>query len=133
MTKSVSHLLGVLEVAGHYRGKDAERKLQAIQDLKESSINGHDILAVIDDDANTEPITVKHWGYDYRCAKGCDHNPAPYGIKRHFGINLIVNGDWNMMTSPLCFEINPYAQIAITGMVIAYSGQRKELVIYENL
>lgn len=122
-----SILFGILEIAGHYRGKDGQRKLKALANLRESKINGHDVLAVIHDSIDEEPKTVKHFGYDIRCANGCDHDPLPWGVKRYFGIHLIVSGDWDIANYPLRYWVNPNAQIMVTGKVLPFDGQRTEL------
>ena len=117
-----SILFGILEIAGHYRGKDSQRKLRAFGDLRKATINGHDVLAVIAD-TNEEPTDVQYFGYSYRT----NGDPLPWGVKRYFGINLVVSGDWDMLTYPLTFWINQHAQISITGKVSLYDGQRHEL------
>ena len=121
-----SILFGILEIAGHYRGKDGQRKLRTFDNLRKATINGHDVLAVIAD-TDEEPTTVKHFGYDHRCTNGCNHETMPWGVKRYFGINLIVSGDWDMLTYPATYWVNPHTQISITGKVSLYDGQRHKL------
>ena len=122
-----STLFGILEIAGHYRGKDARRKITALQCLRTATINGHDILTVIDTEQGVEPTTVDHYGYDYRCEGGCNHEPLPWGVKRYFGIHLVVSGDWDMLTYPLLYWVNPNAQIAVVGKALPHDGPRNAL------
>lgn len=119
----ISILFGILEIAGHYRGKDGQRRLRAIDGLRKATIDGHDVLAVIAD-TNEEPTPVKYFGYDCYHTNG---DPMPWGVKRYFGINLIVSGDWVMPLSPLRYWVNAHAQISITGKTMAYDGPRHEL------
>ena len=112
----VSVLFGILEIEGHYQGKDDQRKLAAFADLRKATINGHDILAVIAD-ANEKPVTVKH--------NDCSHDPA---IKRYFCFNLIVAGDWDMLTYPVRYQVNCHTQVEITGMTLPYDGKRAGLL-----
>lgn len=122
-----SILFGILEIAGHYRGKDGQRKLEALADLREASINGQNVVAVIHDSIDEEPTTIKHFDYDIRCALVCPHDPLPWGVKRYFGIHLIVAGDWDLVNYPLRYWVNTNAQIVITGKVMPFDGQRTEL------
>jgi len=126
-----SVLFGILEVAGHPSGEDARRILRrihnALQDLRTATINGHDVLAIIDADQGAKPITVDHYGYNNRCRNGCDHEPVPWGVQRYFGINLVVSGNWDILNAPLRYWVNSDAQIDLTGKVLVHQGKRNPL------
>jgi len=122
----VSILNVILECAGHYRGKDIQRKLAAIEDLRKSTLNGHDVLAVIVQQRE-QPTHTPHFGHDYRCASHCEHDPLPWGVKRYFGITLVVSGDWDMVNYPLRYWVNSNCQIDVTGEILPYEEKRREL------
>ena len=131
----ISTLSAILEIAGHPNGKDRRRKLDTLADLRKAIINGHKVLSVIDVDYyNTEPTTIPHYGHDYRCINGCTHDPLPWGVKRYFGIYLVVSGDWDT-DDPIRYWINPNAQIVITGKLLPCNDddQRHELVEVTSL
>lgn len=82
-------LNAILELEGHYRGKDADRYSRAIEELKRSNINGAPIVYATHD-FNEQPTTVPDFGHDYRCR--CE-NPLPHGVKRYFSVTLYVEGE----------------------------------------
>ena len=122
-----SILFGILEVAGHPNGKDARRALDALQDLRAATLNGHDVLAVIDTYNGAEPTHIEHYGYSYLCTDGCDHEDLSWGVERYFGINLVVSGDWDIATYPLRYWVNSHAQIVVVGKTGIHAGKRNAL------
>ena len=72
----------ILELAGHYRGKDADRYSRAIDELKQSIVGASTVLYV-EHDFNEQPTTVPDFGHGYRCQ--CKEH-LPHGVKRYFSL-----------------------------------------------
>jgi hypothetical protein len=82
-------LSAILELAGHYRGRDVTRYNKAIEELRRAVIKGLPVYYVTHDPAE-EPTHVPDFGHDHRCR--CE-NPLSHGVKRYFSIQLYVEGE----------------------------------------
>lgn len=121
----------ILEIEAHANGgrHDIDRFLKAIEDLRHSSINTHAVQDVITT-TNDEPMLVKHFGYDYKCKVACNHTLPPYGVKRYFGVSLVIQGYNRPEAFHFLFgtyKINDFARIDICSYTSPYTGERKEL------
>src|ERR1043165_2644765 len=79
----------ILELGGHYRGKDVQRYDAAIEELQRSTIGDWPVMFVIRN-SSEQPTTVPCFGHNYRCQ--CQQ-PTPHGVKRYFSVTLIVEGE----------------------------------------
>lgn len=82
-------LSAILELEGHYRGRDVMRYSNALEELRRSVINGLPVYYLTYDIAE-EPTHIPDFGHDHRCR--CE-NPLPHGVKRYFSIMLYVEGE----------------------------------------
>ena len=77
---------GILEIAGHYQGKDKERLYRVLSQLRGATIAGHSIAFEVHD--SNDFIKIPGFGYrDYHT----DVEPAPWGVFRYFGIRLFMD------------------------------------------
>jgi len=116
----------ILEIEGHYRGKDGQRLIATLEDIQRSSIEGKDIIAI---HYHEEPTKVIHYGYNYLCRDHCQHEPASYGIYRYFNVTIIVDGE---LSNPFVkLQPNNYSRLEICGHDMPYTGERREMLKVE--
>ena len=119
----------ILEIEAHANGnhKDVQRHIKTLQDLRESQIYGHNVVAVITTNLD-QPANVKHFGYDYRCKAVCKHEPTPYGILRYFGTTLVITQPAEFGSDLFgTYQVNSIARVTICGVEMPYKGARNNL------
>lgn len=119
--------MAILEIEGQPNGKDGQRYLNVVAKLNNSSVNGSKILHIITQH-DDEPCRVKHYGYDFRCSNGCNHELASYGILRYFGVTLIIEhdpqNDANLFGT---YQIDNNSHLIISGHTIPEDHEYNEL------
>jgi len=130
---STTRLSCILEILGHPNGKDGNRKLETLNALRWATLHGHDVLFVVDTQVGEEPRDILHFGYNYRCEASCSHDPEPWGVKRYFGICLIVGGDWDLTSYPLDYLVTPRARLSVVIKGTPHLGERHALKPVEEI
>jgi len=101
----------VLEIAGHYRGKDTQRYDQAIDNLRRAKL-GDSPIVYVQHDFREQPVTVPDFGHHHGCQ--C-LDPQPHGVKRYFSVVLYCEGE---PTADVLgdYELNTNARVAVCGI-----------------
>lgn len=117
----------ILEIEGHANGKDADRYLRTLSDIRQSAINSHTVVDVITkDDTLSNDCRVKHFRYNYSCGDNCKHEPAPYGILRYFGVYVVLDGEGDKMPEAGdIYKPNPYSELTLCGFTILQPLDRR--------
>lgn len=118
----------ILEIEAHANGgkKDVDRFLFSIADIRQSTIAGCPVIAVLDkSEAVPAEVSVPHFGYNILCQNDCKHELASYGILRYFGVYLIMDCDQDILGN--VYKPNSYSQLTICGVEKPFDGNRWDM------
>ncbi len=113
---------GYVEVEGHANNgsKDHDRLGVALHALQTSMLGKVHVANVIQANQGQEPVTVKHFGWDARCADKCTHEGAAHGIRRYFGLHFVTIERVGSVKLCGTWEVNPQAHVVICGLDHSY-------------
>lgn len=116
-------LYGIIEIEGQHRGNDFPRLLKAHRDLNRVALDSAQVLHVHHCRHNQEPCSVPHFGHSALCGEPCHVEALSWGVKRYFGVELLITGEFDLSNIPQAYRINEHAQFIPCGLTEEFSAE----------